>query len=279
MSGTLVLCATPIGNLSDASPRLREALDSADIVYCEDTRRSQKLLAALGIKATLRSYFVANEATRARELAGRLEQGETVVLITDAGMPGVADPGLTAVRAATEVGAAVTVVPGPSAVTAAIAVSGLPSERFVFEGFLPRKQQARIAYLDELSSEPRTMVFFLAPSRAAIELSELADACGANRPVVVARELTKLHEEVWRGTLIQAATHFAGHSPRGELTAVVGGAPSEPGDLAAAVTAVLAAVAGGARFSAAVKETADSHNVRRRLLYEAARKQLESEPG
>jgi 16S rRNA (cytidine1402-2'-O)-methyltransferase len=276
MSGTLVLCATPIGNLSDASPRLREALAAADIVYCEDTRRSGKLLSALGVTAPLRSYFVANEAARAGELADHLERGETVVLITDAGMPAVADPGLTAVRAALEVDATVTVVPGPSAVTAALAVSGLPSERFVFEGFLPRKQEPRRARLRELASEPRTMVLFVAASRAAGELALLAETFGPDRPVAVARELTKLHEEVWRGTAAEAADHYREHPPRGELTVVVGGAPVLPGDMDGAIASVQRLVAGGALFSEAVKRAAGAHDVRRRLLYEAARRQLDS---
>ena len=275
MPGTLVLCATPIGNMSDVSQRLREALASADIVYCEDTRRSGKLIAALGLKVPLRSYFVANEATRSVELAGHLEQGATVVLITDAGMPTVADPGLTAVRAALEAEAVVTVVPGPSAVTAALAVSGLPSERFVFEGFLPRKQEQQRARLGELATEPRTLVFFVAASRAGKELAALADSCGSDRPVAVARELTKLHEEVWRGTLAGAADHYTDHPPKGELTVVVGGAPVRPGDMDEAVASVQQLVTEGALFSEAVKRAAGAHGVRRRLLYETARRQLD----
>jgi len=276
MSGMLVLCATPIGNLADASPRLRDALESADIVYCEDTRRSRKLITALGLQVKLRSYFVANEATRAVELASHLEQGETVVLISDAGTPAVADPGLTAVRAAVEVGAKVTVVPGPSAVTAAIALSGLPSERFVFEGFLPRKREQRQAHLAELAGEPRTMVFFVAASRAANELAALSEALGGDRPAVLARELTKLHEEVWRGTLSEAAAHYRANPPKGELTVVVGGTPVAAGDLEAAIAAVVRLEADGVLFSEAVKRTADAHAVRRRLLYEAARRRLDS---
>ncbi len=279
MPGTLILCATPIGNLSDASPRLREALESADIVYCEDTRRSGKLMAALGLKVRLRSYFVANEDVRSLELAGHLERGDTVALVTDAGTPAVADPGLSAVRAAVEVGAVITVVPGPSAVTAAVAVAGLPSERFVFEGFLPRKQDRRVARLDELAGEPRTMVFFVAASRASKELAILADALGENRAAVVARELTKLHEEIWRGTLAEAAIHLGANQPKGELTVVVAGAPEVTGDLGAAVALVLRLVDDGVLFSEAVKRAADAHSVRRRSLYEAARRRLESNSG
>jgi len=275
MPGTLVLCATPIGNLSDVSQRLREALAAADIVYCEDTRRSGKLIAGLGLRVPLRSYFVANEAARSIELAEHLRRGETVVLITDAGMPTVADPGLTAVRAALEVEAVVTVVPGPSAVTAALAVSGLPSERFVFEGFLPRKQEQQAARLTELASEPRTIVLFVAASRAARELAALADNCGSDRPVAVARELTKLHEEVWRGTLGGAADHYREQPPKGELTVVVGGAPVLPGDMDAAIATVRTLVDDGTLFSEAVKRAAGAHGVRRRLLYESARRHLD----
>ncbi len=279
MAGKLVLCATPIGNLSDSSARLRDALASADIVYCEDTRRSAKLVSALGLRVPLRSYFVANEDVRARELADHLEQGKTVVLITDAGTPAVADPGLTAVRAAVAAGAEVTVVPGPSAVTAAIAVSGLPSERFVFEGFLPRKQEQRRARLRELADEPRTMVFFVAAARAVTELAALAESCGDDRPAVVARELTKLHEEIWRGTISAATAHYAANPPKGELTLVLGGAPIVEGDLEAAMDTVHRLVADGELFSEAVKQAADAHSVRRRLLYESALRRLDPAPG
>lgn len=272
MPGTLVLCATPIGNLSDASPRLRDALASADLVYCEDTRRSRKLLTALGVKAPLRSYFVANEEARADELGRHLKRGETVVLITDAGTPAVADPGLTAVRVAIESEAVVTVVPGPSAVTAAVAVSGLPSERFVFEGFLPRKQEARRSRIEELADEPRTLVLFVAAARSGVELAALADGLGGERPAVVARELTKLHEEVWRGTLAGAAAHYTGEPPRGELTVVVGGAAVRSGDVEAAVGEVDRLIGEGLLFSEAVKAAAEMHGVRRRQLYETARR-------
>ncbi|MGI9648003.1 MAG: 16S rRNA (cytidine(1402)-2'-O)-methyltransferase [Acidimicrobiia bacterium] len=272
MPGTLVLCATPIGNLSDASPRLREALAGADVVYCEDTRRSRKLLSALGVQVPLRSYFVANEDTRSDELGRHLERGETVALITDAGTPAVADPGLTAVRAAIEADATVTVVPGPSAVTAAVAVSGLPSERFVFEGFLPRKQEARRSRIEELADEPRTLVLFVAAARAGAELAALAESLGGDRPAVVARELTKLHEEVWRGTLAGAAHHYTAEPPRGELTVVVGGAPVRSGNMGDAVAEVDRLTGDGLLFSEAVKAAADIHSVRRRQLYETARR-------
>lgn len=276
MPGTLVVCSTPIGNLGDASPRLRQALASADIVYCEDTRRSRKLTSALGVSVPLRSYFVGNERARSVELADRLVRGETVALITDAGTPAVSDPGLSAVRAAAEVGATITVVPGPSAVTAAIAVSGLPSERWVFEGFLPRKAADRSRRLAQLAGETRTMVFFMTPARAPAELAELAGVCEPDRPVVIGRELTKRNEEIWRGTLSGALTHLREQPPRGELTVVLGGSPTPPGDVDAAVDQVVAAVGQGERFSEAVRRAADTHGVRRRLVYEAARRYLGS---
>ncbi|MCJ7724857.1 MAG: rRNA small subunit methyltransferase 1, partial [Acidimicrobiia bacterium] len=182
MPGSLILCAGPIGNLGDAPPRLAEALGSADIVYAEDTRRARVLLQHLGVDCPTRSYFVGNEADRSIEMAGRLSAGETVALITDAGTPGIADPGLTAVRAAIEAGATVTGVPGPSAVTLALAVSGLPADRFVFEGFLPRKGRRRAERIRSLRTEERTVVLFCAANRLAADLTHLAGEIGMERP-------------------------------------------------------------------------------------------------
>lgn len=272
MPGTLVLCASPIGNLGDASPRLRETLAGADVIYCEDTRRSRTLLASLGVSGRLFSYHVANEDERAQELRRHLEDGRTVALLTDAGMPAVADPGLSAVRVAVDAGATVTVVPGPSAVTSAIAVSGLPSERFVFEGFLPRKGIRRRARLDEIAGERRTSVLFLAPTRASDDLADLAAACGPDRHVVVARELTKLHEELWRGSLGAAVDHFATNPPRGEVTLVLAGDTTERGDFEAAAADVARLVSEGVSFSDAVRRSSEAHAVRRRDLYERARR-------
>jgi len=269
MSGTLILCGTPIGNMADASPRLEAALRSADTIYAEDTRRSSYLLQTLGLSRPLRSYFAGNESARAEELAERLAVGEVVALLTDAGMPSISDPGLTAARAAHTAGAKVTVIPGPSAVTAALAVSGLPSDRFVFEGFLPRKKGGRDARLNELESEPRTIVLFAAASRVVADLKDLADALGGSRPVAVTRELTKLHEEVWRGSLAMAVTEFGGRSSiKGELTIVIGPGPVVAADLNAAVEAARAAIETGTAPSEAVREAAASHRVSRRLLYQ-----------
>ena len=269
MPGLLILCATPIGNLGDAPPRLKEAIAVADIVYAEDTRRSSKLLEALGVEQTLRSYFAGNEAARSSELAGHLADGATVVLLTDAGTPSISDPGLSAVHAAITVGAGVTVVPGPSAVTAALAVSGLPSERFVFEGFLPRKGGGRATRLAALATETRTAVLFAAKGKVARDLRDLADVLGADRTVVVVRELTKLHEEVWRGTLGEAALRWSETvAPRGEFTLVISGAVEsdpEPADLLAAVADLEAA---GVSRSEAVRQVAGLRGVSRRELYE-----------
>ena len=274
MPGTLILCASPIGNLADAPPRLAEALGSADLVYAEDTRRARILLGHLGVSRPVRSYFVGNEVERSAELAGRLASGETVALLTDAGVPTISDPGLSAVRAALGVGAVVTGVPGPSALTLALAVSGLPAERFVFEGFLPRRGRKRDQRLSALAGEPRTLVLFCSPGRLATDLADLAATLGEDRPCAVCRELTKLHEEVWRGSLEEASRRWGEGPARGEVTLVVGGTPEaapDPGsDLAAALQQVEELVSGGSTLSAACRSVAEQRGVRRRALYEAA---------
>lgn len=270
MAGTLILCAGPIGNLADAPPRLAEALASADVVLAEDTRRARVLLDHLGIDRPLRSYFVGNEAERAGELRERLAAGQTVALVTDAGTPGIADPGLSAVRAAVEAGARITGVPGPSAVTLAVAVSGLPGDRFAFDGFLPRKGGRRAERLASIAREPRTVVLFAAPARLAADLTDLASAAGGDREVVVCRELTKLHEEIWRGTLAGAAAEWAGREVRGEVTLVLAGAPPTEPDPAAALEHVEALIADGVPLAEAVRQVADLTGVGRRELYEAA---------
>ncbi len=269
MAGTLILCAGPIGNLADAPPRLAEALRSAAVVYAEDTRRARILLDHLGVSRPLRSFFAGNEAERAAELGPRLEAGETVALLTDAGMPTISDPGLSAVRAALAVGATVTGVPGPSAVTLALAVSGLPADRFAFEGFLPRRGGGRTERMRSLAGEPRTLVFFCAPGRLASDLSALAGAFGGDRQCAVCRELTKFHEEVWRGTLDEAALRWTESPARGEVTLVVAGAPEGAPDLEGAVARVEEMVARGAAVSAACREVAGEQRIRRHALYEA----------
>lgn len=268
--GRLIICATPIGNLEDASPRLRRAVAESDVVYAEDTRRSRILLDALDVRRPIRSFFAGNEVERAEELRGRLGAGATVAFICDAGMPAVADPGYGAVRAAIEAGATVSVVPGPSAVTAALAVSGLPTERFVFEGFLPRKGESRRARLVDLATEERTIVIFAATGRLVDDLADLAATLGEGRAVVVARELTKAFEEVWRGGLGEARRRWSDVVPRGEFTLVVSGHQPGPADLAAALARVAELEATGTPLSEAVRTIAEEAGMRRRLLYEAA---------
>ena len=268
MTGTLVLCATPIGNLGDAPPRLAEALRDADVVYAEDTRRSRTLATHLGVDVRMRSFFAGNEVERALEIEDHLRDGATVVLVTDAGTPALADPGYLAVRAAIECDAEVSVVPGPSAVTAALAVAGLPAERFTFEGFLPRKGKARRERMEALAARHETTVFFAAPSRVGADLADMAELA-PGRPIVVARELTKMHEEVWRGSVEEAVEHFS-EPPHGELTIVVAGTPPSEPDLGDGVFRVEEAVASGVKFAAAVREVAAETGLSRRALYEAA---------
>ena len=232
-AGVLVLAATPIGRTSDAPPRLAEELAGADVVAAEDTRRLKRLASELGVTVTGRvvSYFEGNEAARTPVLLEALEAGERVLLVTDAGMPSVSDPGYRLVAAAVERDVVVTAVPGPSAVLTALAVSGLPVDRFCFEGFLPRKAGERSRRLTDLAGEQRTMVFFEAPHRTAAALAAMAEALGADRPAAVCRELTKTHEEVRRGPLRDLVA-WAGDGVRGEVTIVVQGAAAvaEVGD-------------------------------------------------
>jgi 16S rRNA (cytidine1402-2'-O)-methyltransferase len=222
--GTLVLAATPIGRVEDASSRLATELAAADVVAAEDTRRLRRLCERLGVEVPGRvvSYYEGNEAARTEELMGALRDGLRVVLVTDAGMPSVSDPGFRLVAAAVEDDIAVTAVPGPSAVLTALAVSGLPVDRFCFEGFLPRKAGERRSRLDELAREPRTMVFFEAPHRTSAALAAMAQAFGDPRRAAVCRELTKTYEEVRRGTLADLVD-WAADGVRGEVTIVVSG--------------------------------------------------------
>ena len=270
MPGRLVLCATPIGNLGDISPRLLEVLAGADVVYAEDTRRAARLLQRHAIDRATRSYFVGNEAERSVQLRSELANGLTVALLTDAGTPSVSDPGLSAVKAALEAGATVTTVAGPSAVTAALAVSGLPADRFVFEGFLPRSGRGRTAVLEALAAERRTSVIFSSPRRIGGDLTDLAAKLGGRRRVAVVRELTKLHEEVWRGTLDEAASRWA-DGTKGEVTLVVEGAADRVPDLDAALEEVGQLVVDGVSRSEAVRRVAAAHAVPRRRVVRACR--------
>jgi 16S rRNA (cytidine1402-2'-O)-methyltransferase len=227
-AGTLLLAATPIGDPADASPRLVATLRDADVIAAEDTRRLRRLTTALGVVPTGRvlSYFEGNEASRGPELIAALRGGASVALVTDAGMPSVSDPGYRLVAAAVAAGLPVTAVPGPSAVLTALAVSGLPVDRFCFEGFLPRKPAERAARLRELADEPRTLVFFEARHRITATLEAMAEAFGADRPAAACRELTKTYEEVRRGSLGELVDWSA--DALGELTLVVAGAPPAP---------------------------------------------------
>ncbi|MGV9270749.1 16S rRNA (cytidine(1402)-2'-O)-methyltransferase [Kitasatospora sp. NPDC003701] len=244
MTGVLVLAGTPIGDVSDAPPRLLTELTAADVIAAEDTRRLRRLTQALGVTPTGRvlSYFEGNEVGRTPELVEALQGGARVLLVTDAGMPSVSDPGYRLVAAAVAADIKVTAVPGPSAVLTALALSGLPVDRFTFEGFLPRKAGDRARQLASVAAEPRTMVFFEAPHRIAETLAAMAEAFGADRPAAVCRELTKTYEEVKRGPLGELAP-WAAEGVRGEITVVVAGAPpAAPQELTPAELARLVAV-------------------------------------
>ena len=257
--GTLHLCGTPIGNVGDAGPRLSATLLAVDVIAAEDTRRIRRLASDLGLTLTARivSTYDANEAARAEWLVTELQAGRSVALVTDAGMPAVSDPGYRVVAACVLANLPVTVVPGPSSVTSALAVSGLPSDRWVFEGFLPRKAGERRSRLAQLADETRTLVFLEAPHRTQVTLEAMVDAFGVDRRAVVARELTKTYEEVLRGSVTELAAWAAG-GVRGEVTLVVAGAapagagPVSDDDLAAAVEA--REVAGATRKEAIAAE-------------------------
>ena len=270
-TGVVVLAGTPIGDVADASPRLRAELAAADVVAAEDTRRFRRLLERMGETTTARvvSYFEGNEAARTPELLTALAEGARVLLVTDAGMPSVSDPGYRLVAAAVAAGYRVTAVPGPSAVLTALAVSGLPVDRFCFEGFLPRKGGERARRLAELAAEPRTLVFFEAPHRTAEALAALAEAFGGERRGAVCRELTKTYEEVVRGPLVELVAWAQGEV-RGEVTLVVEGAAPVVVDLDGAAAQVLALVQGGARLKPAVAEVAAVSGLAKNALYERA---------
>jgi 16S rRNA (cytidine1402-2'-O)-methyltransferase len=269
--GVVVLAATPIGDAADASPRLRAELSGADVIAAEDTRRLRRLLDRLDVVAGGRivSYFEGNEAARTPELLAALAEGARVVVVSDAGMPSVSDPGYRLVAAAIEQGVRVTAVPGPSAVLTALAVSGLPVDRFCFEGFLPRKAGERTRRLTDLAAEPRTMVFFEAPHRTADSLAAMAAVFGPERPAAVCRELTKTYEEVVRGALSDLVA-WASAPVRGEVTLVVGGSPLVLTDLAGAVGQVLALTGEGAKLKPAVAEVAGRTGLAKNLLYDHA---------
>jgi 16S rRNA (cytidine1402-2'-O)-methyltransferase len=274
--GVLVVAATPLGDVRDASPRLAEEIVKADVIAAEDTRRFARMRAALDVEVRGRvvSYFEGNETRRAAELVDELSTGARVLLLTDAGTPLLSDPGYRLVAAAVAAGVEVTAVAGPSAVTTALAVSGLPVDRFCFEGFLSRRPGERSRRLAQLASEPRTLVFFESPRRLAASLSAMATAFGTARPAAVCRELTKTYEEVRRGSLADLA-EWAADGVRGEITVVIAGADEQavaPDD-AALAAAVADRMATGESRRTAVDKVAARLGVARRTVYAAATRQ------
>jgi 16S rRNA (cytidine1402-2'-O)-methyltransferase len=272
--GSLVLVSTPIGNLGDLPPRAVEALRSAALICCEDTRRTGRLLAHAGISGV--RLAVANEhteSTRVGEVLDLLGAGAHVAVVTDAGTPGISDPGSRLVRAVIEAGHEVSAIPGPAALVMALVVSGFETTRFVFEGFLPRAGRDRVERLAGIAAETRTVVLYEAPHRVARTVDDLLANCGGERRVALARELTKLHEEVWRGTTAAAVQHVATAAPRGEYVVVVEGAPVAD---AADVTddqlrgALLTALAGGADRRAAIATVMAAQRVPKRRVYDIA---------
>jgi 16S rRNA (cytidine1402-2'-O)-methyltransferase len=266
--GTLYLVGTPIGNLGDISPRAREALREADVVAAEDTRRAGRLLERLGIQAKrLTSLFEGNDAERSAQLLVELEAGKDVALISDAGMPAVSDPGFRLVRACADAGVEVRVVPGPSAVLSALVVSGLPTDRFVFEGFLPRRAGERRARLESLAEQPRTLVVFESPHRVQILLRDLLVAFG-DRRIALCRELTKLYEEVIRGRVSEVLARIGDHDLKGEVVVVIeGAAPPRAPDLDALVEEARRLTETGVRKRDAASEVAKRHGVSANALY------------
>jgi 16S rRNA (cytidine1402-2'-O)-methyltransferase len=269
--GRVVLVGTPIGNLGDLSPRAAETLASADVICCEDTRHTRKLLSAAGISAPRLVALHEHNEQGAGEYAVRLaEEGKQVAVVCDAGMPGISDPGERVVRAAARAGVPVDVVPGPSAVVTALVLSGLPTDRFSFEGFLPRKGPERRRRLQSIASEERTTVVYESPHRVAKTLVDLRELCGGTRQVALVRELTKRFEEVWRGTLDDAVSRIEDDEPRGEFVLVLEGQEPVGPDDQAITDALAEALAGGAERRRAVEEVSASLGAPRNRVYRLA---------
>ncbi len=276
--GRIILVGAPLGNYTDASARLGATLSGADVIAAEDTRRLRRLARDLGIEPRGRivSYFEGNEVRRTPELVDAARSGATVALVTDGGMPSVSDPGYRLVRAALDAGVPVTAAPGPSAVTTALAVSGLPCDRFCFEGFLPRRPAERRARLAELATEARTLVLFESPHRLAAALAEAAEVFGPDRPAAMCRELTKTYEEVRRAPLGELARWAADSEVRGEITLVLGGAPVTPPeapDDERLADEVARAQTGGAARNDAIVTVARRFGLPRREVYDAVLRQ------
>lgn len=268
MGGRLYLVGTPIGNLGDLTDRARDTLRSVDILAAEDTRRTGRLLSHVGIRRRMVSMFEGNERERTAELLARLRAGADVALVTDAGMPTISDPGFRLVRACADEGIEVRVVPGPSAVTSALVVSGLPVDRFVFEGFLPRRAGERRERLRALARDPRTVVLFESPVRLATLLREVLVELG-DRRVAVARELTKVHEEVIRGRVAEVLERIAKAEPKGEVVLVLGGSEDEEVDLDRLVSEARRLVVGGMRKREAATAVAKRHGASSNAIYQA----------
>ena len=271
--GALILVATPIGNLGDLAPRAVDTLRDADVIAAEDTRRTRALLSHAGVPAGRRLVAVHahNERARAAELVERIRSGDRVAYVCDAGMPGISDPGERLVRVCLDAGLRVELVPGPSATLSALVLSGLPTARFVVEGFLPRSGRDREERLADVAREPRTIVIFEAPHRVSVTIADLAAACGGERRVAIARELTKLYEEVWRGTLDDAIAHVGAREPRGEHVLVVEGAPPAAAvDDDALESAVARELASGASARDAAAAVVRDLGVPKRRAYDVA---------
>ena len=271
MTGTLVLVATPIGNLGDLSPRAVATLQQSSLILCEDTRHSGKLLSHAGISGV--RLAVCNEHTetdRAREVLSLLDAGETVTLITDAGTPGISDPGSRLVRVVLDAGHTVSAVPGPTAFIMALVISGFDTTRFVFEGFLPRSGRERTRRLGAIAAEPRTVVMYEAPHRVERTVVDLAAVCGGTRPVAVARELTKIYETVWRGSLDDAVTHLGATPPRGEYVIVLQGAPPRDEVTDAEIRSALHVALAGHSRKDAVEAVVGQLDVPKRRVYDLA---------
>jgi 16S rRNA (cytidine1402-2'-O)-methyltransferase len=269
--GTLLVVATPIGNLDDLSPRAAAALRDADCVLAEDTRRTATLLRHADADTPMQRHHLHNEARSTAEAITRLREGATIVLVSDAGTPLISDPGQRLVEAAVEAGVTVEAVPGPSALLHALVVSAMPAARFCFEGFLPRRGAEREDRLAAIAGEPRTSVWFVAPHHAAEDVAAFARACGTDRPAALCRELTKLHEDVVRGSLGELAARVSEQSPRGEVTLVIAGAPPadvEPPTEQELVAAVGALVEDGMRARDAAGDVAAAHGLRKNAVYE-----------
>lgn len=273
-AGRLIVCPTPIGNLEDVTLRVLSALREADVVACEDTRRTRVLLERYGVSATLVSYHEHNERARATQLVERMQKGDVVALVSDAGTPLVSDPGFVLVRACVGAGLAVEVLPGPSAAVSALVASALPADVWRFVGYLPRKR----GELTALLSAPETIVGFESPNRVAASLAVLA-AIDAQRPVAVCRELTKIHEEVVRGAAGELAARYADEPPRGEVVLVIGGAPHAEPELAPALDALRKLVAAGAKPRAASSVVASLTGVKANALYRALTEKPEAAGG